>query len=82
GLVDEDEIVLDEAALTLALLDHFGTDLTAYYDELEAIAARLVAVADGAAAAHEQAVALSMVFAEEFGFAGDTETYDDPANAD
>lgn len=82
GLVDEDEIVLDEAALSLALLDHADTDLTVYYDELESIAVRLAAVAEGTTAAHEQAVALSMVFAEEFGFAGDAETYDDPANAD
>jgi hypothetical protein len=26
GLIDEDEIELDEAALALALLDHAGTD--------------------------------------------------------
>ncbi len=82
GLVDEDEILLDEAALVLALPDHAGTELTAYDDVLEAIAVRLAAVAGGSTAAPEQATALATVLAEEFGFVGDAETYDDPANAD
>lgn len=82
GLVDEDEIRLDEAALALALLDHPGTDLDAYDAVLEAIAVRLAAVAGEATAAPAQAAALATVLAGEFGFVGDAETYDDPANAD
>ncbi|HXH14702.1 MAG TPA: transglutaminase-like domain-containing protein [Sphingomonas sp.] len=82
GLVDEDEIVLDEAALSLALLDHVGRDLTPYHDVLDAIDLRLAAVAGDTVDAHEQAAALSEVFADEFGFVGDAQTYDDPANAD
>jgi len=82
GLVEEDEILLDEAALSLAFLDHPDADLTPYDDVLETIALRLAAVAGEATAAQEQAAALSMVLADEFGFVGDAETYDDPANAD
>ncbi|MGI4731204.1 MAG: SirB1 family protein [Janthinobacterium lividum] len=82
GLVDEEEIVLDEAALVLAGLDHLGTDPSSYEDLIEAIAIRLDAVACDASAARARADALSQVLAEEFGFTGDRDTYDDPANAD
>ena len=82
GLVDEDEILLDEAGLVLALLDHAGTDLAPYEHVLEAIAARLAVIGDGSTAAPERAAALATVLAEEFGFVGDAESYDDPANAD
>jgi regulator of sirC expression with transglutaminase-like and TPR domain len=82
GLVDEDEIVLDEAALSLALLDHVGTDLTPYWELLEAIADRLDAVGDAAETAEQRADVLAQVLGEEFGLVGDDQTYDDPANAD
>jgi regulator of sirC expression with transglutaminase-like and TPR domain len=82
GLVDEDDIVLDEAALSLALLDHPGTDPTPYQELLEAIAIRLDAVGGDAMGAEGRADALARVLGDEFGFIGDRETYDDPANAD
>ena len=82
GLVDDDEIVLDESALSLALLDHPATDVTPYLDLLEAVATRLDAVGKDAETAHARADALSFVLGEEFGFLGDREHYDDPANAD
>lgn len=82
GLVDEEDIVLDEAALLLARLDHPGTELAPYRDVIEAIAIRLDAVGSAANSAREHADALSQVMAEEFGFVGDSDTYDDPANAD
>ena len=82
GLVDEDDITLDDAALALALLDHPETDLSPYETLLDAIATRLDAVGADALTAGDQARALSQVFAQEFGFAGDRETYDDPANTD
>jgi regulator of sirC expression with transglutaminase-like and TPR domain len=82
GLIDEDEIVLDEAALALAQLDHGETDLAPYYDLIEAIAARLAIVGQDATSARQRADALSAVLGEEFGFAGDQQSYDDPANAD
>jgi regulator of sirC expression with transglutaminase-like and TPR domain len=82
GLIDEDEIELDDAALTLALLDHPGTDLDPYYDLLDEIEARLVMVGHEAKTAIDHADVLAEVLAGDFGFAGDTETYDDPDNAD
>lgn len=82
GLVDDGDIVLDEAALTLARLDHGGTDVSPYEDVLSDIASRLDEVSAGVADASGRAACLAQVLAVEFGFAGDTETYDDPDNAD
>ncbi len=82
GLIDEDDIALDAAALSLAALDHPGTDLAPYHDLLDAIEARLHGVGGGAETPAERADALAEVLADEFGFGGDAETYDDPANAD
>lgn len=82
GLIDEDEIVLDEAALSLALLDHPGVDLDSYHDLLDAIEMRLDLVGGDAETPADRAEALAAVLAGEFGFGGDAETYDDPANAD
>lgn len=82
GLLDENEIMIEEAALTLALLDHPGTDLAPYHELLAAIDARLEAAGRHAITAAEQADALAEVLAGEFGFMGDRDTYDDPDNAD
>ena len=82
GLIDETEIVLDEAALSLALLDHPDTDPTPYHQLFEAVAARLDAIGSDATRAPERARALARALGDELGFAGDRETYDDPANAD
>ena len=82
GLVDEDQIELDEAALTLALLDHPGTDLAQYRELLDAIEARLRGIAAEAETSSDRADALAAVLVGEFGFAGDAVTYDHPDNAD
>ena len=82
GLIDEDDIVLDEAALSLALLDHPDTDPTPYRELFQAIADRLAVVGHDAVTAQQRAAALSTVLHDEFGFRGDEESYDDPANAD
>jgi len=82
GLVDDGDIVLDEAALTLARLDHDETDIGPYEDVLSDIASRLEEVGAGVDHASERAACLAQVLAGEFGFAGDAETYDDPDNAD
>lgn len=82
GLVDDDDIVLDEAALTLALLDHPGADLDEHHDMLETLSLEVGEAANGTDDAHARAGALSRVFAGQFGFTGDVDTYDDPANAD
>lgn len=82
GLLDEEDIVLDEAALALASLDHPEVDLSPYQDLLGELAARLESVGNEAGTSRERAAALSRVLGEEFGFVGDRATYDDPANAD
>ncbi len=81
GLVDDGDIILDEAALTLAQLDQNETDICAYEDVLSDIASRLDEVGAGIVDASARAVCLSQVLAKEFGFAGDAEAYDDPDNA-
>lgn len=82
GLVDDDEIELDAAALVLSELDHPGRDLTPYVDLLREIDARLREVGKDAVHPNKQAMALSSVLHGEFGFAGDVETYDAPLNGD
>lgn len=82
GLIDEDEIELDDAALTLAVLDHPDIDLEPYYDLLGEIETRLEIVGADALTSEERADALGVVLAGEFGFGGDVDTYDDPDNAD
>ena len=57
-------------------------DPATYRKLLGQVAARLCVVGSDATTAAEHADALSLVLGEEFGFVGDRETYDDPANAD
>ena len=82
GLVDEEDILLDEAALALSGLDHPGMDDTPYRDFFEAVATRLDMVNAGSDDATEQAASLAQVLGDELGFVGDQATYDVPANAD
>lgn len=82
GLVDEEEIILDEAALALAAVDHPAVEAAPYREVLAEIAARLTVEGANAIPASARAEALSAVLADEFGFEGDAVTYDDPANAD
>jgi regulator of sirC expression with transglutaminase-like and TPR domain len=81
GLIDDEEIILDEAALALALLDHPDVDDEPYLDVLSAIFEQLSA-AESLTDPRAQAERLARVLGGEFRFAGDRETYDDPANAD
>lgn len=82
GLLDDEEIALDDAALTLARLDHPTVDPTPYRELLDAIETRLDLVGGDADTAAERADVLAAVIADEFGFVGDADSYDDPANAD
>lgn len=81
GLLDDDEIELDHAALALSELDHEGVELESYYALIEDIGARLEDFAE-AQTPETQGEALAQVFHEEFGFTGDIESYDAPLNAD
>jgi regulator of sirC expression with transglutaminase-like and TPR domain len=82
GLLEDEAIELDSAALELAALDHPGTDLEPFLEELAGIAEEAAEEGQWAASARGRAVVLSSVLAESHGFEGDRDSYDDPANAD
>jgi regulator of sirC expression with transglutaminase-like and TPR domain len=82
GLVDDDDIVLDSAALDLAALDHPDADLNYYAEMLGAISERIAEVGGDAHDSMLRAAALAQVIGGEYGFVGDRASYDDPANAD
>jgi regulator of sirC expression with transglutaminase-like and TPR domain len=82
GLVDDTDIELDRAALEIAALDHPQADLAPYLQLLDDVAARLKARCPGVEGPLQQAACLAELLGAEFGFRGDHETYDDPANAD
>ncbi len=82
GLIDDDDVVLDEAALALAMPDHPNVDPDRVLNVFQSIADRLAAIGGEARDAKSQARLLANVLGEEFGFVGDRTTYDDPANTD
>lgn len=82
GLLDDEAITLDTAALQLAMLDHPAVELAPYAELLSAIGERLVAVAADSDTPASRASVLARVISGEFRFSGDRSTYDDPDNAD
>lgn len=82
GLVEDEDIDLDDAALTLALLDHPDSEDDACLHVLAEISERLDDLGAEAVDARHQARLLAQVLGDEFGFTGDIETYDDPSNVD
>ena len=82
GILDDDEIELDVAALEIAALDHPGVSLAEYRDTLGEIALDLLTGAAAATDATGQARLLARVIGDAHRFHGDRDTYDDPANAD
>lgn len=87
GLLADEEIELDSAALMLSALDHEGTDIEPYLDQLRAINAAVDSARDGIEAKYlqsgeAQGALLAQLIGADFGFAGDSESYDAPLNAD
>jgi regulator of sirC expression with transglutaminase-like and TPR domain len=82
GLIDEDAIALDHAALELAALDHPDADMASYASVLAAMAADLITRGRTLRSHSARATLLSRIIAGEAGLKGDSLTYDDPANAD
>lgn len=82
GLLEDDAIVLDTAALEIALLDHEGVEIEPYTDLLALIAERILRLGMSASTSAQQAEVLARVIAQEFAFEGDRDTYDRPDNAD
>ena len=82
GLLEDDAIMLDEAALRLAVADHSGVDLDPPRAHIAAMATRLMALADGSNGSRDRAQLLASVIARSEDMTGDDEDYDNPANAD
>lgn len=82
GLLDEEAIALDAAALELARLDHPGADLAPYLDMLAVMTEEALAGGGAARSARGRAAVLAETIARRHGFEGDRESYDDPRNAD
>ena len=82
GLLDDDAILLDEAALAIAALDRPGIDLAPYTERLGTMASEIFTRGSRLSGARDRAELLADVIADDHGFHGDTENYDDPANAD
>jgi regulator of sirC expression with transglutaminase-like and TPR domain len=81
GAAPDDGFDIAEAALLLAALDRPGLDLAPYRRHLADLAAALSRIEAGSEVA-ERAMALAAVLGVEFGYRGDTESYEDPQNAD
>lgn len=82
GLLDDEEIELDIAALELSSLDHPGLELQPYFDQLDALEVELREEGEDAETSEQQAETLSAVLSGRHGFAGDSASYDAPLNAD
>ncbi|WP_374466235.1 SirB1 family protein [Ferrovibrio sp.] len=81
GAAPDDGLDIAEAALLLAALDRPALDLMPYRRHLSDIVGALSRLDAGPEVA-PRAMALAGVISVEFGYRGDTETYDDPQNAD
>ena len=83
GSLDDAGIDLAETAMLLAALDRPEGDLTPYRDHLSEMVLHVKSKAPSGAARdiERQARALVDVLAEDYGYCGDTLTYDDPQNA-
>ncbi|WP_340314043.1 SirB1 family protein [Rhizorhabdus argentea] len=84
GLLDDEDILLDIAALELSALDHIGVDLEPYVTMLAAIETDLrdIAARQNSARGVEQAEILAGVLGGRHDLCGDSQTYDAPLNAD
>ncbi len=82
GLLEDDEILLDEAALLLGLADHPDAEIDDARAEIDAMTARIEALGGLGDAPRLQAERLAHTIAHRCGLRGDRDDYDNPANAD
>jgi regulator of sirC expression with transglutaminase-like and TPR domain len=82
GLIDDADLLLDEAALQIGAADQPGVDLAPIRQQLAAMTAELGTFGAGFAGALHRARMLIEVIANGAAMHGDTEDYDNPANAD
>ncbi len=81
GATDDEDFDLIEAALTLAAHDHPGVRLGPYRAHIDDITGDVAEYVENSQTPAARAQALSRAIAFNHGYAGDRETYDDPANA-
>jgi len=81
GAVPDDQLDIAEAALLMAALDRPMADIGPYRRHLNDVVGAVTKEEAGAEAA-PRALTLASVIAGEYGYRGDNETYEDPANAD
>ncbi len=83
GQLPDSEIDIADAALQLARVDAPDADWTEARDHLSEVARAAAALADTLTDSDlpTQAIALSGLLGGRFGYKGDSETYDDPRNA-
>jgi regulator of sirC expression with transglutaminase-like and TPR domain len=81
GAAPDDGFDIAEAALLFSALDRPGLDLAPARRHLADLAAALSRIDAGSEVA-PRAMALAAVLSAEFGYRGDTHSYDDPQNAD
>lgn len=87
GLLADEEIELDSAALMLSALDHEGIDVEPYLALLRNIGAAIDAERagideDDLQSGSAQGALLARIFSGQFGFEGDSLAYDAPLNGD
>ncbi len=81
GACDDAALDLIDAALVLAAMDAPDADLAAAHAHVDAMTADVAALAGAAQEPRERADALAQVIFARYGYSGDRDTYDDPANA-
>ncbi len=81
GRAGGDDIDLARTALLLAALDRPRVRLDRYHHHLDTLVAAIGEEADIAGDIDRRCTALRNVLVEQYGYQGDTDTYDDPQNA-
>jgi regulator of sirC expression with transglutaminase-like and TPR domain len=82
GLLDDADIDLADAALACAAADRPDLDLAPLRARIAGLAGRLLTQAVGVEASRERSALLVDLIAGREGLSGDTQDYDNPANAD
>jgi regulator of sirC expression with transglutaminase-like and TPR domain len=82
GLLDDEDIALDLAALDLSALDHEGVSLDPYFALLKEMEDRLAPAAQTESDGLRQGRIMAELLAGTYDFSGDHEAYDAPLNAD
>jgi regulator of sirC expression with transglutaminase-like and TPR domain len=81
GACEDSELDLIKAAIVLAALDDRHANVAAAHRHIDAMTADLLLLAKGATEPQVRAQLLADIIHGRFGYTGDRDSYDDPANA-